>query len=325
VTSTETSILVMNMKIGKIATASGIAVALLLVCGIKGAMAAPDWIPATTELSYELAWDSEADFYDFTNLDGGNTTLYTQLWLKNDTITNETNLLAAGMLDKGGSVFSSSPQMSGADASLSEAILRGLLGGISQADYDALATVWDALFLLINSTLTSTDINVTEITVANMDNALLIQDIGVSSAFDYLLFGYRGDRVLSVFSVDVPMDWLPLLSDVTANNATLYNDFQNIFLIVLSAYMLIFVVFAMMFQSIGSASMSLAVATEVAPAGISVATAAEVTEITTFASAWGQVATIPGGLPGYEPFAVAIIGAATLAALTLKVRKSRLA
>nr|MDO8112077.1 hypothetical protein [Candidatus Sigynarchaeota archaeon] len=307
------------MKYTKHVAATSIIVALALVCAIRAVSATPTWLPASTNISgYTLQWESETEFTDFTNVDQ-NTTMYTQLWLKNDTVANFTNLLAAAMLDMGGSLFLRSPQLSGIAGTLIEPTLAAMLN-MTQVEYDALTTVWDVLVIFLTAVFASSNYVLNQTTVSNLDKALLITDTDVSPFFDYLLFGIRGDRVILVFAFSVQTQILTWLNDIAGNNASLYTTFESWFIYPAVGFMSLFVAFASIFQSAGSSMAASASPVSISTASIEpLATTQQLNEVTAFASGIGQLATV-AAVPGYDGIIVMVAAAVTTGLLLGKFK-----
>ncbi len=295
----------------------------VLFMGIRGAVAAPEWLPANTSVAgYQLKWGSDFSIDDFTTSDDDdNITYYAQLWLKNDTATNVTNLLAAGMIDKGGAMFSKSAQITGLYSSLAEGLLCAILN-ISQSEYDAIGTVWEVVVMLMNATW-GTVMDLSEVTISNMDKAMVLNDTSGGMGFDYMLFGYAGDKVLTVFAFSAQSVWINWLSDITANNATLATQFENVFYWVMFSFMLLFLGFAALFHTYSGGASASMQASDVSISPSSISTQAEdYDEMVSFASAWGAIAD-PAGIPGYETVVVLAASGAAFGALAFKARKAR--
>nr|MDO8109558.1 hypothetical protein [Candidatus Sigynarchaeota archaeon] len=304
--------------------ASGIAVSLLLVCCTSSVLATPSWLPARANIAgYSLAWDEQMDFFDFTSINGSNITLYTQFWFKNDTSSNITNLLAAGMLDKGGSLFMRSPQFTTPIVGpLLEIPLAAFLN-MSAAQYDNLTSVWEVLVLLLQVVGAEVGFGVNESVISNMDKALIITDPSGFWEFDYMLFGFREERILSEFAFTTGTQFLTLIEDPTANNGTIYNLFKNLLTYALAGFMLLFVEFAKLFPS-NSGSLAVAAAPsdiKVTPSDIAPSDML-VTEMTAFASAWGEIAGAPA-IPGFDVTITGIFTAVAVVVIGMKLKKSR--
>lgn len=311
----------MTMKHQRTILLASITALLVMTAGVQAAWGAPAWLPANTDLAgHTLIWENETTMVDFTDPDA-NVTMYAQLWLKNETTT--VNLLAAAMIDKGGSLFLKSPQLSGFTGAAFEAAIASALG-ISQAEYDALATVWDLLVLIVNTTFVADPaVTVSQPAIANMNKAMLIDYSGTTWGFDYFLFGIAGDKVLAVFSVDIDTSWMGWLVDIGAANVSIYDQVYNIYMFALEAMLTAFLAIAALMGGAWFAPAAPAPAAAPAPSGAISLSDNDPTldEMKAFASAWGVLAN--PAIPGFEVAFVAASTAMVAGLLAWKVKKGK--
>ncbi|MHA1792455.1 MAG: hypothetical protein ACTSVI_07410 [Promethearchaeota archaeon] len=312
------------MKRSKLMSLTGLSVVIVLFFSMKAVFAAPSWLPSNVTIAgYEMAWEKNVSFYDINDPEK-NATLYAQLWLKNDTTTNKTNIIAASMLDTGGKVFSKSAALGNSlAANLFKPAIYAMLN-VTEAEYnEQFHTIWDILvYLAIQMGNSSYNLNVTEITVSNMDKALLFEDTGSGTMFNYFLFGYRGDRILGVFSISIQTQWLVWLSQLTVYNDTIAQTFETAFLWIMNSWMIMFTSFASLFNQIQQSSAPAPEQSSISLAGLeSTETDEDYQEVVSFASSWGEIV---GGssIPGYDILIIAVASAASTAGIIgLKLKK----
>jgi hypothetical protein len=306
----------------------GILAIFLLMCASQGAMAAtglPSYISSKTTIhGYSLVYYNETTVTNLDNIKDVNVTCWTTMWYRAANTTVTSSIIGASLVNAGGRIFNKAINLTGTNAStlLVHKILNN--AGLSNATIAGISNVWDLFVAVLQEETKNSSTNVTQITLAKADHALII---GVNRTYlKHILFATKGPYMLMAFDYDLNQ-WAVNWSDTANVSRAMFitERFQaDVWFLWHQIGALLKVFNAAANWLSGSGVPATSTASAATSSGISPASNTAITDLQSFANDWAGIAGSTSSIPGFEPAIVFMAVAASGAMIvTVKVRKSK--